>query len=133
MYQYEIYELNKICVFRGAGIVSPNEIGSVSRTIIHDERWQSGWDILFDYKDVNNVEEMDYTRMAVEVDKGRAFNSVLGTGKWAIVAPNPLVYGLFRMWQMLSEGYHNVDINLFKDLNVALQWLGIKDKESIGY
>lgn len=64
------------------------------------------------------------SRVAGEIDAVYANTSL--TLKCAILAPFNLAYGLSRMYEM-GEEHKNIEVMVFRELDKALQWLGISD------
>lgn len=72
-------------------------------------------DIDIDFEKVNQ-----YKEFIASVQKLR------GTCKWAIVAPDDLVFGLSRMFEVLSSGL-TIQTKVFRNEREARQWLGIPE------
>lgn len=47
--------------------------------------------------------------------------------KLAVVAPSDSTYGTSRMHQLLTESHQPLQIEIFRDRDSALEWLGRKD------
>lgn len=55
-----------------------------------------------------------------------SMQKIRGTCKWAIVAPDDLVFGLSRMFEMLT-GNLDIQAKVFRSDREAREWLGIAE------
>ena len=53
----------------------------------------------------------------------RSINNTLGSGNTALVVSNELDFGLARMWQMMTEEYVKMEIDVFKSIEEAKEWM----------
>jgi len=56
-------------------------------------------------------------------DLFKSINTQLGSGNTALVVSNELDFGLARMWQMMTEEHVKMEIDVFKDIEEAKEWL----------
>lgn len=130
MYEYTIYENPGICIFRGTGNLKMEEFKKVAAKMIEDPRWQTGWSILYDFSRANSM-DVTSRQMKDGATRDRQFDDLLAPARIAVVATQDSMYGMFRMWQMLSEE-RSAEIKIFKDLDSAFSWLGVSPK-NLGY
>lgn len=98
------------------------ELKEILAEIINHEEWQPGFNILCDYREiekfnVNFKDIVDLTDWQISVD------ARLGNGRCAIVASRDLVYGMSRMWEILSAE-RSLKIGVFRNMDDAVSWLG---------
>ena len=56
-------------------------------------------------------------------DLFKSINTSLGSGNTALVVSQELEFGLARMWQMMTEEYVKMEIDVFKNIDEALEWI----------
>ena len=56
-------------------------------------------------------------------DLFKSINTLLGSGKTALVVSNELDFGLARMWQMMTEDHVKMEIDVFKSIDEASDWI----------
>lgn len=56
-------------------------------------------------------------------DLCRNLGQMLGSGNCALVMSKELDFGLARMWQMMTEGHVEMEIDIFKSIDDARDWL----------
>lgn len=67
--------------------------------------------------DVSTKDIDDITEWQVSIDK------LIGDGRCAVIASKDSVYGMSRMWEILSsERSHQICV--FRQMNDAINWLG---------
>ena len=105
-------------------------IGSQSarQCLLVDPAWVPGMRVLCDYRDVSlwevSAKETFQLVMLYNQFKGR-----LGGTRIAIVAPQDLVYGLNRMWQIEVEPL-GLEVEVFRKVEPARGWLGLTVEEA---
>ena len=76
------------------------------------------WDMTpFDFLTLNSQ------NIRVALDKLASMNNLHPRVKRAILVDSDLGFGMMRMLQLLSDGVLSVEINVFKDQDLALKWL----------
>ena len=53
----------------------------------------------------------------------RNLGKMLGYGNCALVMSKELDFGLARMWQMMTEAHVEMEIDVFKSIDEAREWL----------
>ena len=88
-----------------------------------DTEWENGLNILCDYRDtLEFAVEVEDVKEVVRQD--RQHEPLFDKSKCAIVANTDLIYGISRMWELLSEDI-NIPRMVFRDINDAQIWLGL--------
>ena len=83
--------------------------------------------MLCDYSNIENFDVStkdidDITEWQVSIDK------LIGDGRCAVIASNDSVYGMSRMWEILSSE-RSQQICVFRQMNDAVTWLGYTVEE----
>ena len=93
-----------------------------SKLIMHSD-WQAGFDILCDYR---RIEDFDVTSQDIdEISEWQtSIDTKIGNGKCAVVASRDSVFGMSRMWEMISAE-RSQHICVFRELDDAVSWLGV--------
>jgi hypothetical protein len=109
-------------VVRFTGTVRDQDLFSTYNELYNDPRHRIGMPELTDCReleraDVTSVGLQDLARMT-----GAKLDPAQKPWKVAIVAPQTVVYGLARMYELLREGSPE-HVEVFRDLAGAEQWL----------
>ncbi len=132
MFDYEMFPEARLCILRGQGTVDIMEIIESGRKLLSDERWQRGWDILYDLVEVPKIGGLNYDKISKGTKLDKRVVEALDVKRVAVAAKEDIVYGYLRMWEMMSES-SMTKICVFRELQPSLDWLGIKDKSMVGY
>ena len=119
----------KLARVSASGKVNALELRDIFSELIKHRDWQPGFDILCDYReivdfDVSTQDIDEITKWQISMDH------MIGNGKCAVVASRDSVFGMSRMWEMISAN-RSQDICVFRELDDAVSWLGIVNRESI--
>ena len=106
------------------GVLTDEELLQHKRDLQGDPRFDAS---MKELSDIRGVERLDVTaegvRRAVAMDQGQA--DALGDYKLALVVSADVVFGMARMYQMMTE--ENIEgVGVFRDIEEALEWLGVK-------
>ena len=84
--------------------------------------WQSGFNMLCDYSELDSfaISSKDIDTIT---EWQTSIDNLIGSGKCAVVASKDSVFGMNRMWEMLSAE-RSQDICVFRQLDEATSWLG---------
>ena len=90
-------------------------------TVSHDD-WQAGFNMLCDYR---KIENFDVTSQDIEeiAEWQASMDALIGKGRCAVVASKDSVYGMSRMWEILSST-RSQQIYVFREISDAVSWLG---------
>jgi hypothetical protein len=98
------------------GRVTGDELDAFTQTVKHDPAYDPSWPALVDASELNPA------GLSTQVLRARAAVPRRNPTRVAIVAPADVVFGLARMFQMMSEGRGN-DIEVFRGMREAMAWL----------
>ena len=115
-------ELN-VAYMKAWGNVSVDEILTAGVKMFTDTQWENGLNILIDYRDTQEfaIKAEDVKKV---VQQDRQNEPLFDKSKCAIVANTDLIFGISRMWEILSEDI-NIPRMVFRDINDARIWLGL--------
>lgn len=112
----------RLAQIRAKGMVNVLELQDIFLEMVAHEEWQAGFNILFDYREIENFDVSskdidDITEWQASID------ALIGDGRCAVVAYRDFVYGMSRMWEILSSE-RSQQICVFRQINDAVAWLG---------
>lgn len=112
----------RLAQIRAKGMVNVLELQDIFLEMVAHEEWQAGFNILFDYREIENFDVSskdidDITEWQASID------ALIGDGRCAVVASRDFVYGMSRMWEILSSE-RSQQICVFRQINDAVAWLG---------
>ena len=88
-----------------------------------DPEYRQGMNVLVDLQGVDPY-DVDPATMRVVVSANAEFDRTSQPSRCALVSGEDFVYGMLRMFQLLSEG-QNVEIAAHRDLGEAAAWVGL--------
>lgn len=105
-----------------SGILTDDDILDLKRRLTADPEFRAG---MRELSDVRAVTDLRVTAQGVRsmVDEDAKQSSTLHSYKLAIVAGKDSVFGMARMYQMLTEG-NLPHVAVFRDYETAARWLG---------
>ena len=114
----------KLAEITANGKVNVLELKDIFLEIVEHEDWQAGFNMLCDYSNIENFDVStkdidDITEWQVSIDE------LIGDGRCAVIASKDSVYGMSRMWEILSSE-RSQQICVFRQMNDAITWLGNK-------
>lgn len=113
---YRIDPERRLMMITLAGRVTGDELDAFSERVRHDPAYDPAWAALVD------ASEMNPAGLSTQALRARAAVPRRNPTRVAIVAPADVVFGLARMFQMMSEGRGN-HIEVFRGMDDALAWL----------
>ena len=116
--RYKIIPDLKILYVRGMGKVTADEIITGGARMFAASEWTNGFNILLDYREISelSVKTEDINKL---VDQDKTNKHLFDKSKCAIVAGSDLVFGVSRMWEILSEDKKNAKM-VFRNIEDAL-------------
>ena len=118
----------KLARVYASGKVNVRELRDIFSELIKHRDWQPGFDMLCDYREIEDFDVS--TRDIDEISEWQtSIDKMIGNGKCAVVASRDSVFGMSRMWEMISAE-RSQHICIFRELDTAESWLGIRDRES---
>jgi hypothetical protein len=110
------------------GKVNVLELMAIYKELIRHDDWQAGFDILCDYRGIENFDVS--TRDIDEIAEWQSsIDKKIGSGKCAVVASRDSVFGMSRMWEMISAD-RSQRICVFREMDDAVSWLGVYGRET---
>ena len=111
----------KLAEIIATGTVNFTELKEIfMETVGHDD-WQAGFNMLCDYRKIDNFDVI--SRDIENITEWQtAIDALIGNGKCAVVAAKDSVYGMSRMWEILSSD-RSQEICIFRRIDDAVLWL----------
>jgi hypothetical protein len=118
---YRIVSDKKVAYIKASGKITVDEIMIEGARMFAETEWENGFNVLCDYREATEFEPIkeDIQRIS---DQDKAHEPLFDKSKCAIVATSDLVFGLSRMWEILSHNT-NLTTNVFRDIREAIDWL----------
>jgi hypothetical protein len=128
---YELYveretRLVRVSLF---GETSVDEHRQWLRELVNHPDWSPDFDVLVDVRGLGDP-SLDYEQVRAVAQYAKQLNERLGTGRHAVVADSNVLYGFARMGEQLCQP-RSWEISVFRDVEAAEQWLGVRDRETI--
>jgi len=116
---YEIDAARKLVTSRGWGIVTATEVFEHQRALGSDPAFRS------DFLQVIDLSAVSEAQMDGHDVRAMAHAPLFSSGaKRAVIAPDPVVFGLSRMFETFRDISGGTEqIRVFKDRNEAMLWL----------
>jgi len=121
-FSYVVYREHRLVISTGSALVTWEEIRERQDQIKTDPEFNPEFNQLVDLRAVTSVHMT--SEQASTLARRTIFSA---TSNRAFVAANPAVFGVSRMWEILSEMSNNRShIRVFYDLTAALNWLNLE-------
>ena len=103
------------------GKVNVLELREIFFETVRHTDWQTDFNMLCDYR---KIEKFTVTSKDIEdlTEWHRSIDTLIGNGRCAVVATRDFVFGMNRMWELLSTDRPQ-QIKVFRKLKEALSWL----------
>jgi hypothetical protein len=116
---YTIDQTRSIVLSRGWGIITDRELLAHTRALAADPRFAPHFCQLADLRDITHLQVTGVTiRQLARLSPFEA------GARRALVGSTDAVYGMARMFQLMRDKSPD-DIQVFRDLDAALEWLGM--------
>jgi len=111
-------ELAQISAYGRVNILELKEI--FLETVRHED-WRAGFNMLCDYR---KIEKFDVTSKEIDemTEWQASIDTLIGSGRCAVVATRDFVFGMNRMWELLSADRPQ-QIKVFRKVREAVSWL----------
>lgn len=123
-YLTEYVDGNKGVLKTGVGVLTAGDV--ITSAIREGENPARSRQVQYGLIDLTQVTDMKVTgeqvRQVVEANRKTSSYTPPGQVRIATIAPNPLTYGMSRMWQMLADDL-NWKIQIFRSRPAAIAWL----------
>jgi hypothetical protein len=123
---YTIDSDNDRVVVRFSGTVRDQDLFSTFGALYDDPRHRIGMPELTDCRELQRADITTAGLRALARMTGAKLDPAQKPWKVAVVAPQSVVYGLARMYELLREGSPE-HVAVFRDLAAAEQWLDEAD------
>lgn len=112
----------KLARITARGMVNVLELKEIFMETVGHEDWQTDFNMLCDY---SRIENFDVTSQDIDdiTEWQTSIDAMIGNGRCAVVASKDSVYGMSRMWEILSSE-RSQQIYVFRQINDAILWLG---------
>jgi hypothetical protein len=121
-FSYVVYKDRNLVISTGSDRVTWEEIKARQDQTENDPGFHPEFNQIVDLRAVTGFDMT--SEQARALARRRTFSS---TSKRAFIATEPAVFGVGRMWQILSELSDNQSqIRVFYDLSSALKWLELE-------
>ena len=122
---YKIIPDLKFAYIRGMGKVTTDEIMTAGAKMFTESEWKNGFNILIDYREITELSvKTEDVEKIINQDKNNEL--LFDKSKCAIVASSDLVFGVSRMWEILSED-NKITTMVFRNIEDSLRWLGLNE------
>ncbi len=113
---------NKLAQITARGKVNVLELKEIFLEIVEHEDWQAGFNMLCDY---SNIDDFNVTTRDINdiTEWQSSIDALIGDGRCAVVACSDSVYGMSRMWEIISSE-RSQHICVFRQMDDAVTWLG---------
>jgi hypothetical protein len=104
------------------GKVNSHELKDIFIETVEHPDWDAGFSMLCDYNEILNFDVTSNDIYNI-IEWQESIDAMIGDGRCAVVADRDLVYGMTRMWQILSSN-RSQQVCVFRQMNNAITWLG---------
>ena len=119
---YKINSSKNITLVKGTGKVTARELFEVMRNRAGNNRHNPDYDMLCDFRKVTQV-DIQPEELSNLLSTDARLHLFSAGRKVAVVASTNIVYGVARMYEMLSEQLPQ-QIMVFREMDKAKEWLG---------
>ncbi|RMH14529.1 MAG: STAS/SEC14 domain-containing protein [Gemmatimonadetes bacterium] len=106
-----------------SGAPTIEEVRTAILRVLHDARYRKGMSVLWDLRGMERAIPTD--QLQEFLGTAGWIEPLRGGGRTAIVASEPLAYGIGRMATTILEGVISTQFQVFDDLEQAYAWLGL--------
>jgi hypothetical protein len=120
-YRIKIKKDKKMAQISAYGNVNILELREIFFETVRHAEWQTDFDMLCDYR---NIEHLAITSQDIDdlTEWQRSIDTLIGNGRCAVVATKDFVFGMSRMWELLSTD-RSQQIKVFRKIKDAIMWL----------
>jgi len=120
-YRIKINKNRKLAKVSAYGNVNVLELKEIFHETVRHKDWEAGFDMLCDYRKIEKFpvtsgDINDMTEWQTSID------ALIGQGKCAVVASRDFVFGMNRMWEILSAD-RSQQVRVFRKIKEAVSWL----------
>ncbi|MBF0467710.1 MAG: hypothetical protein HQK61_02300 [Desulfamplus sp.] len=105
-----------------SGNYDSKKIVPLINELISHEKWAEGSMVLIDETELN-LEQLDYDGVDDIVSTFEKHKEKFKATKFAIFVGRDIEYGINRMWESLSNEKTDINANVFRARDKAIEWL----------
>ena len=120
-YRLRIRKDRELAQISAYGRVNILELKEIFFETVRHEDWRAGFNMLCDYR---KIEKFDVTSKEIDemTEWQASIDTLIGSGRCAVVATRDFVFGMNRMWEFLSADRAQ-QIKVFRNVKEAVSWL----------
>jgi hypothetical protein len=115
---YKIEKENRLVLSTASGTITPSDIFTHQEKLSADPDFDPSFSQLIDVSHITKIEVT--TEDIRKLAQGTLFSP---TSRRAILVSSDAAYGLARMFEMLRESAGETGIEVFRNLDEALEWI----------
>ena len=120
--QFTLDPSKGLVVYAVSGKVSKSHAKDFLDAVLTHPDFRRGFHFLGDRREMVTARADEYARsVAALVEENR---QQLAPCRWAVLVPNPVAYGMARMWSLMA-GDTGVTVQPFYELGEAIEWIGL--------
>lgn len=123
---FQIEEEQNIIVSCYEGRIGIEDLINQTAAILAAPEFKKSMNCLVDLTLAEPDMDIDFEKVNQYKEFIESIQETWGLCKWAIVAPDDLVFGLSRMYEMLSKNL-SIQTRVFRSEQEAREWLGITE------
>ena len=109
-------------VVRTSGAASAAGSAALDRELVKHPLYRQGMPVLIDNRELD-MSEMTSTSVRASSSLMRGFSKKWARGRWAFVVATDLAFGMGRMWQTYTQDGVEAEIQMFRSMDEAREWL----------
>lgn len=120
---YRIDEAKGVVITTATGVLTDDDLLQHKERLTVEPRWKPG---MRELSDIRRIERLEVTALGVKslVSHDERSADRLRSFRLAIVTADEVVFGMGRMYQMMTE--RNVPhVRIFRDMDEAIEWLDL--------
>jgi hypothetical protein len=123
---YVVHKDRRLVIITASGRLSAKDIeGRIAQAMV-DSDFNPDYDEISDLRAVTSID------MSMPQTRTLARRKIYSPkSRRAIVASDPAIFGMGRLWGAHAELAQDVQIQVFYDLSAALKWLGIPEDSGL--
>jgi len=127
---FKIFEDFNLVVSRWDGAIKTDDVFPSYQKLFENEKWRPGFN---EIADLRNAGMHEFKSDGLQQLNKNISNYYEGIAiNVAIIAPNDLPFGIARIYE--AYAYDSSEcVKVFRKVNDALNWIGMKDEEIIEY
>ena len=121
-YQIIKKENKNYFVVEASGTADPQTLTRLLPELLNHSEWATDIGTILDFSQLS-IANLNFEEITQLSTLTRSFKGVLGAGRCALVVGEDVEFGLGRMWQLMTESYVDIEIDVFNSRVLAESWL----------